>query len=163
MKKLLLIATIILGLDAMLAQTMYVRSLTGSETTYPIANIQKLIFDNDNFIVINETGPNATFSLNNYRFINFTDLLLGSNNAVFEESKFYVYPNPSSQWLNIANSNPTQTPSLVEVISIDGKLLMQQKPSTTDMQLDISVLPQGIYLCKVTSGNQRQTLKFLKQ
>lgn len=145
------------------AQTMFVRPITGSQTTYSVADIQKLTFDNGNLIVSNETGQNDTFALADNRYITFSDLTLGTSNPVSLESKYYVYPNPSNQWLNIGNENPTQTLRLVEILSIEGKLLTQQKPSTADTQIDISALPQGMYLCKITNGNQQQTLKFSKQ
>lgn len=163
MKKLLLISAIGLGANAIQAQTMYVRPIVGSQTSYPVANIQKLTFDNGNLIVTNTSGPNGTYALADNRYINFTDLTLGISNLIAAESKFYVYPNPSSQWLNIGNANPNQTPTLVEVVSIDGKLLIQYKPLASDTQINISSLPQGMYLCKITSDNQQQTLKFLKQ
>lgn len=163
MKKLLLIYIVMLGANAMQAQTMYVRPTTGSQTAYPVANIKKLTFNNGNLVVTNDTGPNGTFALAENRYINFTDLTLVTNNPMALKNKFYVYPNPTNQWLNIGNSNPTQTPSLVEVVSIDGKLLIQQKPLTADTQIDISSLPKGIYLCRISSNNLQETLKFLKQ
>lgn len=152
-----------LCLSGLQAQTMYVRPTSGSQMAYPVENIHKLTFENGNLIVSNTSGPNSTFSLVDNRYINFMDLSLATNNSLMVDSKFYVYPNPSSQILNIANANPTQTPSLVVIISIDGKLLMQQKPSAEVTQVDISTLTQGIYLCKIISNNQQQTLKFLRQ
>ena len=77
---------------------------------------------------------------------------------------FYVYPNPSSQLLHVANVNPNISIGLIQVMSLDGKLLMQVKPmESSNTQLDISALPQGMYLCKISSDNQQQILKFLKQ
>lgn len=163
MKKLYLIVAIILGVNIIQSQTMFVRPLVGNQTSYLVANIQKLTFVNGNLIVVNETGPNDTFSLADNRYINFIDLTLGINNPLFIESKFYVYPNPCNQWLNIGNTNPNHTPSLVEIIAIDGKLLMEHKPLTVDLQIDISTLPQGIYLCRISSEYQKQIVKFLKK
>jgi hypothetical protein len=66
--------------------------------------------------------------------------------------------------LNISSSNAMQLVENIQILSLEGRLLMQQKPTnTTDTQIDISALPQGMYLCKITNGNQQQTLKFLKQ
>jgi hypothetical protein len=57
-----------------------------------------------------------------------------------------------------------QRVSQIQILSLEGRLLMQQKPANiTAPQVDISALPQGMYLCKITNGNQQQTLKFLKQ
>lgn len=164
MKKLYLIATFIFSINSTHAQTMFVRPLVGNQASYPVPNIQKLTFVNGNLIVNNESGPNGTFPLADNRYINFTDLTLGINSPVVTNNKFYAYPNPSSQWLNIGNYNTNNTPSLVEIITIDGKLLIQYKPTNESLsQLDISTLPQGVYLCRISSNIPKQTIKFIKQ
>jgi hypothetical protein len=89
---------------------------------------------------------------------------LGTTNPEMATNKFYAYPNPASHILNISGSNTMQLVSQIEILSLEGRLLLQQKPSNESVpQVDISALPQGMYLCKITNGNQQQILKFLKQ
>jgi hypothetical protein len=146
------------------AQTMFVRPIAGSETTYPVADIQKLTFGNGNMLVTNNTGTNGSFALSGLRYVSFTDFNLGTTNPALATSKFYAYPNPASHILNISGSNTMQLVSQIEILSLEGRLLMQQKQTNESApQVDISALPQGMYLCKITNGNQQQTLKFLKQ
>jgi hypothetical protein len=146
------------------AQTMFVRPIAGSQTTYPVADIQKLTFDNGNMLVTNNTSASGSFALSALRYVSFTDFNLGTTNPALATSKFYAYPNPASHMLNISGSNAMQSVSQIEILSLEGRLLMQQKPAnTTAHQVDISALPQGMYLCKITNGNQQETLKFLKQ
>jgi hypothetical protein len=145
------------------AQTMFVRPITGSQTTYPVTDIQKLTFENGTMLVTNNTGGSGTFALSELRYVSFTDSNLGTTNPELATNKFYAYPNPASQMLNISGSNAMQLVSQIQILSLEGRLLMQQKPAN-DLapQVDISALPQGMYLCKITNGNQQQTLKFLK-
>ena len=146
------------------AQTMFVRPIAGSQTTYPVADIQKLTFDNGNMLVTNNTSANGTFALSGLRYVSFTDFNLGTTNPELTTNKFYAYPNPASHVLNISGSNAMQRVGQIEILSLEGRLLMQQKPAnTTAPQVDISALPQGMYLCRIANGNQQQTLKFLKQ
>jgi hypothetical protein len=146
------------------AQTMFVRPIAGSQTTYPVADIQKLTFDNGNMLVTNNTGTNGSFALSGLRYVSFTDFNLGTSSPELATNKFYAYPNPASHMLSIAGSNTTQRVSQIEILSLEGRLLMQQKPAnTTAPQVDISALPQGMYLCKITNGNQQQIIKFIKQ
>ena len=146
------------------AQTMFVRPIVGSQTTYPVANIQKLTFDNGNMLVTNNTGASGSFALSGLRYVSFTDFNLGTTNPALATNKFYAYPNPASHMLNIAGSNAMQRVSQIEILSLEGRLLMQQKPSNESApQADVSALPQGMYLCKITNGNQQETIKFLKQ
>ena len=162
MKKLCLL--LLLTCSMTQAQTMYVRPVLGIQTTYPVADIQKLTFDNGNMLVTNNTGANGTFALSGLRYVSFTDFNLGTTSPALVTNKFYAYPNPASHMLNISGSNTMQLVSQIEILSLEGRLLMQQKPTNESApQVDISSLPQGLYLCKITNGNQQQTLKFLKQ
>jgi hypothetical protein len=145
------------------AQTMFVRPITGSQTTYPVADIHKLTFENGNMLVTNSTGGSGTFALSELRYVSFADSNLGITNPELATNKFYAYPNPASQMLNILGSNTTQRVHNIEILSVEGRLLMQQKPTNDVPQVDVSVLPLGMYLCKITNGSQQQTIKFLKQ
>ena len=163
MKRILIACAVLFCMSAN-AQTMFVRPIAGSQSTYPVADIQKLTFDNGNMIVTNNTGASGSFALSGLRYVSFTDFNLGTTNPELATNKFYAYPNPASHMLNISGSNAMQLVSQIEILSLEGRLLMQQKPSnTTATQVDISALPQGMYLCKITNGNQQQTVKFLKQ
>ncbi len=146
------------------AQTMFVRPIAGSQTTYPVADIQKLTFDNGNMLVTNNTGVSGSFALSGLRYVSFTDFNLGTTNPELATNKFYAYPNPANHILNISGSNTIHRVSQIEILSLEGRLLMQQKPANESVpQVDISALPQGMYLCKITNSNQKETLKFLKQ
>jgi hypothetical protein len=145
------------------AQTMYIRPVLGIQTSNPVANIQKLTFDNGNMLVTNNTGASGSFALSGLRYVSFTDFNMGTTNSDLATNKFYAYPNPASHILNISVSNTIQRVSQIEILSLEGRLLMQQKPANDALQVDISALPQGMYLCKITNGNQQQTIKFLKQ
>jgi hypothetical protein len=163
MRKLFIIAIAFLGYS-LSAQTMYVRPIVGAQSSYNSDNIQKLTFSNGNLLVTSTIGAVESHPLDGNRYINFTDLTLSTSYTTAVQSGFYVYPNPSSQLLYVKDSNQNKSIDLIQVISLDGKLLMQAKPiESSNTQLDISALPQGIYLCKISSDNQQQILKFLKQ
>jgi hypothetical protein len=163
MKK-ILIAFAVLFCLSINAQTMFVRPIAGSQTTYPVADIQKLTFDNGNMLVTNNTGASGSFALLGLRYVSFTDFNLGTTIPEMATNKYYAYPNPASHMLSIAGSNTTQRVDNIEILSLEGRLLMEQKPSNESApQVDISALPQGMYLCKITNGNQQETIKFLKQ
>jgi len=141
------------------AQTMYVRPIIGTQTAYPVANIQKLTFSGGNLVVTNLTGANGTFSLAGNRYLNFTDLTLATTSMELVNNRFYVYPNPVTNVLNITNEDPTQTITHLEIISLEGRVVIAQNTP----QVAVASLPPGMYFCKITSNNQTQTIKFLKQ
>jgi hypothetical protein len=162
MKKLCLFLVLAYSMTA--AQTMYIRPVTGSQSSYPIANIQKLTFDNGNMLVTNTSGISDNFTLSELLYVNFTDVSLGTTNAKLSIDKFYAYPTPANHILNILASNAMQRVSQIKILSSEGRLLMQQKPATESPQVYRSALPQDVYLCKISSqNNQQQTIKFLRQ
>jgi hypothetical protein len=110
MKNHTILPLLLLCCYTLVAQTMYVRPLSGSQTSYSVANIKKLTFENGNLVVNTTSGVNDIFALAENRYLNFTNLPLGTTNSVVEENKFYVYPNPSNQWLNIAHTNSSTKP-----------------------------------------------------
>ncbi len=141
------------------AQTMYVRPIIGAQTAYPVSNIQKLTFSGGNLVVTNSTGGNGTFALSGNRYLNFTDLTLATPTHELVKNSFYVYPNPVTTVLNITNQDPSQTISHLEIISLEGRVVLEQNTP----QVAVASLPRGMYFCKITSNNQTQTIKFLKQ
>jgi hypothetical protein len=147
-------------ISGMKAQTMYVRPITGTQSAYSLANIKKLTFSGGNLVVTNLTGANDTFSLSSNRYLNFTNLTLGTPTQELVKNSFYVYPNPVTSVLNITNEDPTQTITHLEIISLEGRVVLEQNTP----QVVVAALPQGMYFCKITlNNNQTQTIKFLKQ
>jgi hypothetical protein len=69
-----------------------------------------------------------------------------------------LYPNPANSVLNIAAAEKVN----VSVMSIDGKLLMNQNNAK---QLNVSALANGLYIIKMYNQNNAliQTSKFTKQ
>jgi len=77
---------------------------------------------------------------------------LGTND--FVASKFSIYPNPTSDKLNVSCD---ETVVLIQVFDINGKSLIIQKDSNS---VDVSSLSNGIYFMKL---NNKETVKFIKK
>jgi hypothetical protein len=163
-RKLLFILFFWIGLSGLHAQNMYVRPTSGSQTSYAIANIQKLTFFGGELLVTPISGTVGTHNLVGNRYLNFSDLTLGAVAQQTKPTALYLYPNPVKDILHFANANQNQTIDAVEIISLAGRLFLQQKQTKNALsELDVSTLPQGMYLCKIKSGGNIQTFKFLKQ
>jgi len=82
------------------------------------------------------------------------DLLRGHN--------VVMYPNPMGDVINILTNGPVG----IEVYDISGKLVIKVKESQTTKglnQLDVSLLPSGIYNFSVTYNSNTSTTKVLKK
>ena len=154
----------LLALSGLHAQTMYVRPITGAQSAYLITNINKLTFSSGILVVTPTSGAVATFSILGNRYINFTDLTLSTPIQQQALTVFYVYPNPVKEILHISKAELGQSIDAIAIIALDGRLFLEQNQINTNFpQVDVAALPQGMYLCKITSGGKTQILKFLKQ
>jgi len=76
-----------------------------------------------------------------------------------------LYPNPASQYLQILLPPNNAAICKMKVYSIAGAVVDEKALSGNEesFRYDISQLKTGIYLIEITSGNQRNVSKFIKQ
>lgn len=77
----------------------------------------------------------------------------------FTADSFSVYPNPVTDVLNI---NSKVAVDNVVVYDILGKIVLQETPGTISPTINMSALPSGAYMVKVTINNTSKTVKVLK-
>lgn len=76
---------------------------------------------------------------------------------------FSVYPNPSSDIINISGLDELSYYSLY-IFSIDGRLVLNNEKINSTKSIDISFLNQGIYWLKIANDKMvEKTMKFHKQ
>jgi hypothetical protein len=80
--------------------------------------------------------------------------------AEIDDKNFKVFPNPTSDELNI------QFDSLIlsiEIVDIAGRIILAIQPNTGTAQVNVNGLPEGLYFLTATAMNGRtEKLKFLK-
>lgn len=140
-----------------------------ASTSFAITNAYQLMnFDfssinaannNANFKVrLRFTGPNMTadegkrVTFNNIAVHGTASLGVKENQV----SQFVVYPNPTSDLLNIKGVENAN----YKIFSIDGKLI---KSGTASAQLNLSDLSKGMYLLQLTANGATETKKIIKK
>ncbi len=74
------------------------------------------------------------------------------------------YPNPAINELNCKILDPAWENSLVEIYSITGQLINQEKLNTIDSKINVASLAKGTYFLKVTNSQKdTQTFKLIKK
>lgn len=68
-----------------------------------------------------------------------------------------MYPNPSKDLLNVDFDSDVYSGEWMQVIDAQGRLLMETKVEAMHMELDLTVLPSGIYTLKIGT----QLIKFV--
>ena len=82
-----------------------------------------------------------------------------------QEGTIQLYPNPVVDVLNIQQPNKGNQACIIEILTIDGRLVYKenQNPYKNATKINVSTLPQGIYLCKFNQGITTSITKFIKQ
>jgi len=73
-----------------------------------------------------------------------------------------IYPNPSSNTINIETSKKSCNCNLF-IFNISGQQVLQRAITGSKTTIDVSALLSGIYFVKVVSGNAVQVGKFIKE
>ena len=93
--------------------------------------------------------------------------LEASNNKINEKVKVEVFPNPTSNFLNIDLSDLDLVKPKFEIRSIIGKkmTLILEKNGTKKYKVDVKAFSRGYYLLLVTDDKTKfqQTLRFSKK
>lgn len=78
----------------------------------------------------------------------------------FNGANFKAYPNPVQNVLNLSYDNTIDN---VSVYNLLGQQVFAQSVNAKNAQIDLSGLNQGSYIVKLTSNNEVQTMKIIKQ
>jgi hypothetical protein len=69
-----------------------------------------------------------------------------------------IYPNPASTFITVEVSN-LEANVLVEVLSIDGRVLLQRDQISASEKIDINMLSNGTYFIRLTQDNQIENFR----
>ena len=134
--------------DNLVSETNHLLTLTGnmSNTAY--------MFETRRLMMVLETDEEGTadgFSLD-YE---------GGHVGLEDLSRETVrlFPNPAKDQVRVSHSAPIQQ---VEIFSTEGELLYRETTDKEEVSLQIGHLPAGVFLVKVTAGDQVLTRKFVK-
>jgi hypothetical protein len=88
-----------------------------------------------------------------------------STNEVKNLNSVYLYPNPTSNLLNIVVENKLDSPEAYAIINSLGQIIKSKKiESEQDLSVNVSNLTQGIYFLKLSKNqSETNTIRFIKQ
>lgn len=84
-----------------------------------------------------------------------------SINSNMKENTYKIYPNPSSNFIEINGTDDNDNFEIV-VYGFNGKELFRETGNST-LKLDISGLTVGIYIIEIKSETRFETMKFVKE
>ena len=69
-----------------------------------------------------------------------------------------VYPNPATDHITVENLSGGS----ISILNVDGQVMLQQNISNNKTTVDVSGLPEGVYMLKAVSSTASVTKKFIK-
>jgi len=124
----------------------------GTETTYALPDVQKIVFENNTMTVNMKSGADAT-EVTCIRF------LLSEQSGIENQkpaTPIFIFPNPVKTNLTVAGVNKNVK---INLIDLSGKLLQSILARDNSTDIDVSSLSPGLYLLQVGE----QVIKFVKQ
>lgn len=157
MKKRILQSILLLFAATMLhaEQAALVVSADGSETTYALSTVQVITFADGETPSMTVSFNNGTDSITGVSKIAFSVMQSGDTPTALEDlhqSKIYIFPNPVSDYLQIGGVEAAES----IIYDIQGRKVS----TSTDLQIPVGNLPEGIYFLQV---NHEQTIRFIKK
>jgi hypothetical protein len=88
-----------------------------------------------------------------------------ATNDVKNLNSVYLYPNPTSNLLNIVVENKLDAPEAYTIINSLGQIIKSKKiESAEDLSVNVSNLSQGIYFLKLSKNqSETNTIRFIKK
>jgi hypothetical protein len=117
----------------------------GQGVLYDFNNDNKLDAIIGNKIWLNEYQPTSSQTINN-------------------NNKICIFPNPTSDFITITQSNTLSQNNFIEVCDLQGKFLIKKSClNTLSSLIDLTGFQEGIYIINITSGNSSVNIKVLKK
>tara|TARA_B110000211_G_scaffold118655_1_gene137454 strand:- start:929 stop:3469 length:2541 start_codon:yes stop_codon:yes gene_type:complete len=102
-------------------------------------------------------GETGTYLLD----IQISRLVISEISEVNINNGFSVFPNPTSDYLNITNSSNQEIESIL-ITDISGKIMKQCTPSINFTKISVHDLSKGTYFVIIHSKNKKWQQKFIK-
>lgn len=159
---------IILCLSSATAQTLMINEKNGNKNAFSIEDISKISFSGGNIHVSRFIGNDFSFPLTGISHLAFSEESIINNElhqVKIGHQQLIVFPNPANELLNVSVIPSFASFSRIVIQAIDGKVIISQKVSTQKdfIQIDVSTLPSGLYLCHYNNGREVLMQKFIKK
>lgn len=83
------------------------------------------------------------------------------NTNTYDKEKLSIYPNPANDKLQIIADNNNY---IATIIDLNGRKVIQKTLSENDNTININIIPNGIYIIKLTDENKNVIIrKFVKE
>ena len=118
------------------------------------------------YVAENPTGAEILDSTLIYVSESIVDTTDTTTNLVQNLSKlngFKIYPNPTSDEINVVAAQNTGVAMSVEVYDVVGNVLISEKMDNRIQKISVQNLPAGVYVVRMRKGNEIISQRFVKK
>ena len=155
--KKLLVTTLLLGLTQVKAQEAVVTS--GGNTSGTNGNVSYSV---GQIVYTTNTGATGSVAQGVQQPFEIQTMLGAENFNI--NLQLAVYPNPTTNWLQLEVKNTDFTNLSYQLFDLNGKMIYNQKVTAETSSIQMERLPAAIFLLKVVSNNKEvKTFKIIKK
>lgn len=141
---------------------------SGSMSSYVLTDISKQTFESGKLITsFNNATPSVETTLSTLSKVTFatsTPTELASDAGT---TNYSLYPMPVQEELHLSFEAQTKANATLQVISLDGRTVLSSTQTVVNgpntLYLNVSSLSQGIYICRLSYGEEHYTQRIIKQ
>jgi hypothetical protein len=105
-----------------------------------------------------KASDNVFFDLND-GWLNVTAKVSPAGIDDIDESSISVFPNPAHESIRVSSSSVNLKNSDVILVNTLGQTILNTTVTNSDIQLNVSMYPKGIYFLKIKTSSNQQIVK----
>jgi hypothetical protein len=78
-----------------------------------------------------------------------------------ETLQIQVFPNPASDFIQVQGD--INVPAILQIYNITGRMIREEKLESGDQPVDVSGLPEGLFIVRVSGKSNHATTSFIKR
>lgn len=108
-------------------------------------------------IMIGSIPAPVNYTFSGYKLI-IQEQELGT--TLLAPDQVYIYPNPASTMINIVHADLYET---IEIYGVNGQLISQKGIASSEEQINLSDVKEGVYFIHLIKGETKNIHKFVKK
>jgi len=152
------------------AQSIYFNYSDGSNASYNLVDIRKITFVADEMNMLLFDGSVYSWNVSSIGHYQYDENTIGIDEFLNSANSWQVsvFPNPATNLLNVRYNLPTEDNILISVFDLQGKLLLEiiagnRAKGEHEETLDLSTLPAGHYVCRISGQTNTISKNITKQ
>ena len=155
------------SLTAQSGKTLMIISKSGQKVNYPLSTIQNITYSGGN-MNINKTNNAVSdvFSISDVRLMNFSLNTAIEKIHSVENQNLQIFPNPAVNFITLKYFGEVFGNTQIDILNLQGRLFITKiigsEFGTNNYTLPVTILPPGLYICRVQNNKKTEFVKFIK-